>query len=60
MFGIGDDYQWALVGNPNHKYLWLLSRSQSISSQDLNTALDIAKEQGFDISKLNYTLQRHE
>jgi apolipoprotein D and lipocalin family protein len=60
VFGIGDDYQWALVGNPNHKYLWLLSRSQSISSQDLNIALEIAKEQGFDISKLNYTLQRVE
>ncbi|MDW5417000.1 lipocalin family protein [Iodobacter sp. CM08] len=58
VFGLGDEYQWALVGNPNHKYLWLLSRSQTISSQDLNDALDIAKEQGFDISKLNYTLQR--
>ncbi|MCX7208318.1 MAG: lipocalin family protein [Proteobacteria bacterium] len=58
VFGLGEDYQWALVGNPNHKYLWLLSRSQTINHQDLNTALEIAKEQGFDISKLNYTLQR--
>ncbi|MGL4604977.1 MAG: lipocalin family protein [Iodobacter sp.] len=58
VFGLGDEYQWALVGNPDHKYLWLLSRSQTISNQDLNTALGIAKEQGFDISKLNYTLQR--
>ncbi|STR45274.1 lipocalin family protein [Iodobacter fluviatilis] len=60
VFGLGDDYQWALVGNPNHKYLWLLSRSQTISRQDLNAALDIAKEQGFDISQLNYTLQRED
>ena len=29
IIGLDADYRWALVGNPDRKYLWLLSRSKT-------------------------------
>lgn len=52
------DYQYSLVGSPNHKYLWILSRTETVESGMLNQLLKIAKQQGFDTNKLlfNYPL----
>jgi apolipoprotein D and lipocalin family protein len=47
------DYEhYSLVGDPSHKYLWLLSRSEKLEPQRINALLKIAQEQGFDITKL--------
>ena len=63
-FGYGDywvlnvDYdKVALVGSPDHKYLWILSRSENVPESDLKAISLIAKDQGFDTSQLiyNYT-----
>ena len=51
------DYQWALVGSPTRKYLWLLSRTPSLPAEELQKALEAAKAQQFDISQLRYTPQ---
>lgn len=60
-FGYGDywilnvDYDsFALIGSPDHKYLWVLARSKDLSRDILEKTLVIAKEQGFDITKLIY------
>ena len=52
------DYQYSLVGSPNHKYLWILSRSETIESASLDQLLAIAKEQGFDTTKLLFNYPR--
>lgn len=44
---IDDEYQTALVGTPNHKYLWLLSRTPSIDESTEQPYLDEARRQGF-------------
>ena len=41
-------YQVALVGTPDRKYLWVLSREQSLDDTRLNAALEFAKAAGFD------------
>jgi apolipoprotein D and lipocalin family protein len=58
-FGYGDywilntDYEnIAVIGSPDHKYLWILARSNSISANMLEKAILIAKNQGFDTTKL--------
>ncbi len=42
------DYQVALVGTPNRKYLWVLTRAPQIDPARLQTLLDYARGTGFD------------
>lgn len=48
------DYQYSLVGSPNHRYLWILSRSETPDQTTIHKLLDIASQQGFDITKLHF------
>ncbi len=55
VIALDDDYQWAVVGNPNRKYLWVLSRTPRLPSEQLDRALEAAASQGFDLTQLKYT-----
>lgn len=57
IFGLDADYRWAVVGNPNRKYLWVLSRTPQIPGDLLDAAHRAAAAQGFDLKLLNYTSQ---
>jgi len=46
------DYQTALIGTPDKNSLWILSRKPMISKMQMQKLEKIAKEQGFDISRL--------
>jgi apolipoprotein D and lipocalin family protein len=48
----GPDYQWAVIGDPQHKTLWVLSRKTTLGADDLATAKAKAQAEGFDVSKL--------
>ena len=55
IIGLDDDYRWAVVGNPNRKYLWVLSRTPRLAGEALDRALQAAASQGFDLTPLKYT-----
>lgn len=55
IFGLDADYRWAVVGNPNRKYLWVLSRTPQLPRELLDAAHKAAAAQGFDLKQLNYT-----
>ena len=57
IIGLDSEYRWALVGNPNRHYLWLLSRTKTLPPDQLERALEVARQQGFDLSNLKYTKQ---
>lgn len=57
VIGLDADYRWAVVGNPNRKYLWVLSRTPQLPKPLLDAALASAAAQGFDLSQLRYTVQ---
>ena len=57
VIGLDPEYRWALVGAPGRNFLWLLSRTPTISAADEATALAIARAQGFDVSALRRTRQ---
>ena len=42
-----ENYQYALVGHPSRKYLWVLSRSKTMDDQLYEELLDIAAKNGF-------------
>lgn len=52
------DYTYAVVGHPNREYLWILSRTPQMDQSIYNGILERAKANGFDISKLEKTLQK--
>lgn len=47
-----DDYRVALVGHPQRKYLWLLSRTPEVDQETRDKLLSLAREQGYDTSEL--------
>ena len=49
---LDDDYQAALVGHPNRKYLWLLTRDQDASTKHLATLLEEARSRGYNTREL--------
>ncbi len=54
---LADDYSYAVVGHPNRKYLWILSRSATMAEAQYQQILTRVKEKGFDIDKIKRTKQ---
>lgn len=52
VIALADDYRYAVVGSPDHTYLWILSRTPSMNDTDYAAAIDRARANGFDVSKL--------
>lgn len=49
------DYEYSLVGTPDRKYLWILSRAAQGDPAIIQDLLEYAAEQGFDIDDVMYT-----
>ena len=47
---LGKEYEYAVVGTPNRKYLWVLSRTASMDDSLYAAILQRAGQQGYDIS----------
>ena len=52
IIGLGPEYTWAVVGTPNREYLWILSRTPEMSAVSYERALEIAKGNGFDVTRV--------
>lgn len=55
---LADDYSYAVVGNPNRKSLWILSRTAMMNDITYQQIISRIKENGFDISKIVLTKQK--
>lgn len=51
------NYQYAMVGSDNRKYLWILSRTPELNISVVRDLMDKAVGQGFDTSNLIFTPQ---
>jgi apolipoprotein D and lipocalin family protein len=54
---LGEKYDYAVVGHPNRKYLWILSRTPKMSDELYNSILTRIQEKGYDLTPLQKTLQ---
>lgn len=52
VIALDPDYQWAMVGEPDRKYLWILSRSPQMQRAQLERLKAKAAEMGYDLSPL--------
>ncbi len=58
ILAIGDHYSYAVVGSPNRKYAWILSRTPEMTAAQLAEASQALINQRFDTCKLISTLQK--
>lgn len=52
IIGLDAEYRWAVVGEPEREYLWILSRTPAMAPGDYDRAVAIAQANGFDVTKL--------
>jgi len=55
---LGNNYDYSVVGTPNRKYLWILSRTPQMDDKLYSQLIEYAKSKGFDVNKLIKTLQK--
>lgn len=47
IIGLDENYQWAIVGTPNRKYGWVLSRTPKLEKVVMDNIFQILKDQGY-------------
>ena len=57
IIGLDENYQWAIVGTPNRKYGWVLSRTPNLDNTTLDKIFGIIKDQGYDPKKFEISKQ---
>jgi apolipoprotein D and lipocalin family protein len=57
IIGLAEDYSWAVVGHPQRKYLWILSRESYMPSHTYSYILDFVKSKGYNPAILQKTEQ---
>ena len=57
IINLAGDYSYAVVGHPDRKYLWILSRTPVMSEKIYEQIIAKIQKKGFDISKIKRTSQ---
>jgi apolipoprotein D and lipocalin family protein len=52
ILGLGDDYGYAVVGSPDRRFLWILSRNPEMPEALWGRVLEEVRRQGFDPGRL--------
>lgn len=54
VLALSDGYSWALVGGSTDKYLWILSRTDTLPKEEMDKILAEAQRRGYDTSRLHF------
>lgn len=57
IIGLGAGYEYAIVGSPDRKYGWILSRTPRLAPEVLEVAFATLRAQGYDASRFEMTTQ---
>jgi len=57
VIALDEGYQYAMVGHPKKKYLWILSRTPGLDNEAYQNLLRIAEDKGYDVNRLQRTVQ---
>ena len=55
--GLASDYSWAVVGDSERKYLWILARTPRLNDAAVGAARAAARDSGYDVGRLVPTPQ---
>lgn len=56
---LADDYRYAVVGHPERKYGWILSRTPAVLPEDLLLISERLQQQGYDTCAFKTTIQKN-
>ncbi|MBT5954632.1 lipocalin family protein [bacterium] len=56
IIGLDKEYKFAVIGDSNSKFGWVLSRTKKLSKKQLTTVLSIFATNGYDSAALTYTV----
>ncbi len=59
IIGLGDNYEYAIIGHPERKYGWILSRSPTLPDSTLDNIFNKLKEAGYNPENFEMTKQEH-
>ena len=59
ILAVGPDYTWAVVGTPSREFLWILSRTPTMSDASYAQAIEIVKGNNFDATRIVRTPQKN-
>ncbi len=54
---LDSEYQYALVGTPSRKYLWILAREKQLPESVSQKLMQVASEKGFDTEQMFFIQQ---
>jgi apolipoprotein D and lipocalin family protein len=57
IIGLDPDYRWAVVGNPNRKYGWILARNPELDDEQMAKIFQILEKQGYTPGNFQVTPQ---
>ena len=57
IIGLDEDYKYAVVGNPNRKYGWILGREKSLPKDTLDEIFLLLRSQGYNTDDFEMTKQ---
>ncbi|TPD58965.1 lipocalin family protein [Emcibacter nanhaiensis] len=57
IIALGEDYDYAMIGEPGRNYLWILSRTPMMDPDLRDRLVNRASELGFDVDRLVYNEQ---
>ncbi|MFN0303841.1 MAG: lipocalin family protein [Burkholderiales bacterium] len=52
------DYSQTVIGRENRDYLWIMARSPNMAPSDYARAVEFARQEGYDVSKIQIVPQR--
>ncbi|MGL5343686.1 MAG: lipocalin family protein [Plesiomonas sp.] len=59
IMALDKEYQYALISGPDLDYLWILSRTPTLSQPTLNMLIKTAQQAGFNTQKLIFPIQQN-
>lgn len=59
IIGLDQNYNWAVVGTPNRKYGWILSRTPVLPDETMKTIFDILKTSGYKPDDFEMTVHKN-
>ena len=57
VIGLGEDYDYAIVGHPDRKYGWILSRTPQLDDETLQSIHEQLIVQGYDPASFEFSVQ---
>ncbi|MBN2008890.1 lipocalin family protein [candidate division KSB1 bacterium] len=59
IIGLDDNYTYAVVGTPNRKYGWILSRTPQLSPEKMTQIQSLIRNQGYNPTDFEMTIQNN-